>query len=283
MKQILFQEKSHGIFIERIVRDYEFSMPIKHMHAEYEIYYMLEGERYYFIEDDTYHIKTGTLVFIDRNEIHKTGSAGTSSYHDRIMLSLTEQIINPFLHKLGYSSLEYFFAHQRIFPMDETNQNYLNGLFEFMRRELRDKEDGYEDMVKLKIVEMLLFLSRCQKKLPTEAELSLSTSAKHKKVREATTYIRENYQSALSLQVIAEQLYVSKGYLSRIFREVTGVNVTDYINIQRIKYAKELLTGSKSNITEISELTGYDSITYFEKVFHKYTGTSPLKYRQALK
>ena len=283
MKHILFQEGTKGIIIERIIHDSEFSMPMKHMHEEYEIYYLLEGERYYFIEDDTYHIKTGAFVFVDQNEIHKTGSAGTSSFHDRIMLSLSGQTINPFLHKLGYSSLEYFFVHQRIFPMDETNQNYLNGLFEFMRRELRDKEDGYEDLVKLKIVEMLLFLSRCQKKLPAEAELSLSTSAKHKKVREATTYIRENYQSSLSLQVVAEQLYVSKGYLSRIFREVTGVNITDYINIQRIKHAKELLTGSNFNITEISELTGYDSITYFEKVFHKYTGISPLKYRQTLK
>ena len=50
MEQIIYAEKTDGISIDRIRRDAAFSMPRKHLHNEYEIYYLLEGERYYFID-----------------------------------------------------------------------------------------------------------------------------------------------------------------------------------------------------------------------------------------
>ena len=50
--------------IDRVVRDYNYSMDIRHIHEEYEIYYLLEGERYYFINQQTYLVTPGTLVFI---------------------------------------------------------------------------------------------------------------------------------------------------------------------------------------------------------------------------
>ena len=66
MEQIIYTEKTDGISIDRIRRDAAFSMPRKHLHNEYEIYYLLEGERYYFIDRRTCHVTGGSLVFIDR-------------------------------------------------------------------------------------------------------------------------------------------------------------------------------------------------------------------------
>ena len=71
MEQIIYAEKTDGISIDRIRRDAAFSMPRKHLHNEYEIYYLLEGERYYFIDRRTCHVTGGSLVFIDRNQILK--------------------------------------------------------------------------------------------------------------------------------------------------------------------------------------------------------------------
>ena len=86
MEQIIYTEKTDGISIDRIRRDAAFSMPRKHLHNEYEIYYLLEGERYYFIDRRTCHVTGGSLVFIDRNQIHQTSQAGPCS-HERILIS----------------------------------------------------------------------------------------------------------------------------------------------------------------------------------------------------
>ena len=66
MRQTVFEETTDGITIDRVIRDYEYTMPTKHLHDEYEIYYLLEGKRLYFIGQNTYLIGKGTMVFINR-------------------------------------------------------------------------------------------------------------------------------------------------------------------------------------------------------------------------
>ena len=82
----LYNELVDGFHIDRVVRDYNYSMDIRHIHEEYEIYYLLEGERYYFINQQTYLVTPGTLVFIDKEQIHRTGMASAGPHHDRIVL-----------------------------------------------------------------------------------------------------------------------------------------------------------------------------------------------------
>ena len=100
MEQIIYAEKTDGISIDRIRRDAAFSMPRKHLHNEYEIYYLLEGERYYFIDRRTCHVTGGSLVFIDRNQIHQTSQAGPCS-HERILISLDPSPFSEFLSSTG--------------------------------------------------------------------------------------------------------------------------------------------------------------------------------------
>lgn len=64
MNKILIETSMDGISMDRIIRNTEFTMATGHFHDEYEIYYLMEGERYYFIENKTYHIHKGSLVLI---------------------------------------------------------------------------------------------------------------------------------------------------------------------------------------------------------------------------
>ena len=75
MEQILFQNSMEGLEMERVVRDYEYSMVTRHFHATCELYYLVEGERYYFIDKQTYRIRAGDAVLIRPNQIHKTSMA----------------------------------------------------------------------------------------------------------------------------------------------------------------------------------------------------------------
>ena len=139
MEQILYAEKTDGIAIDRIRREAAFTMPCKHLHNEYEIYYLLEGERYYFIDRRTYLVTGGSLVFIDRNQIHQTSQAG-SGCHERILISLDRNPFSDFLAFTGEMSLEGFFRRNSgILTLDREGQNLAECLLDGAAKELHEK------------------------------------------------------------------------------------------------------------------------------------------------
>ncbi len=282
MEKVLFSDNVGGIMVERIERDSNFNMMSKHFHNEYEIYYLASGERYYFIEKQTYYIKKGTLVFIDRNQIHKTVMANTT-YHDRILMLLSEDALDAIFNLYDNIDIRSFFAkNSGVIELNELGQTYLENLISDITTELRGKHTGFEFVMKAKIAELIIFAYRCQTGENAKMQAETIHSEKYRKINEIAEYITHNYQHNISLADIAQRFYISKSYLSRIYKEVTGFTVNEYINIVRIKKAQQMLESTDYSITQIAEQIGYDSITYFEKVFKKYIEQSPLKYRKKL-
>lgn len=280
MQNIVFSDIVDGIMVERIERDYDFNMISRHFHNEYEIYYLLEGERYYFIDNQTYYVKKGSLVFVDRNKIHKTGAANTS-YHDRILIQILDETLEGiFLQQFNIDIVAFFSKYFGVLELNEAGQRYVENLIFAVMEEMKKRHTNYEFIIKAKLAELIVFALRCKKGENATYQVEIVKTQKHKKIHEIAQYIHENYSSKLSLEDLSKHFYVSKCYLSRIFKEVTGFTVNEYINIVRITKAKDLLEDSKHSITEVSEMVGYDSITYFEKVFKKYIEKSPLKYRK---
>jgi two-component system response regulator YesN len=92
-------------------------------------------------------------------------------------------------------------------------------------------------------------------------------------------YVDEQYTRDLCLERIADDLMVSAKYVSRIFKDKMGINLTDYICDVRVNKAKELLKTTNMKISEISSQIGIESRTTFLRVFKKRTGVSPNEYR----
>jgi len=278
LKDIIYEEHNAKLSIERLIRNKEFSMTVKHMHPQYELYYLIAGERYYFIESETYHITSGNLVLIDRDEIHKTASS-KDPYHERILVMISGECIHSIVTMLGLFSINQLIATRRIISFPSAIQPDILLLLEQIATELHFQRKGYETIINLKLGELLLLAFRCQNYPNPAATIKDISSPKHKKVDEIARFIREHYNDNLTLSSLSSLFFIQKEYLSRIFKEVTSVTLTEYIHIQRIKQAKEILENSNATITQVSEAVGYDSITYFEKSFKKYAGMSPLKYR----
>jgi two-component system response regulator YesN len=92
-------------------------------------------------------------------------------------------------------------------------------------------------------------------------------------------YIMEHYHEPISLNMIAEVIYLSPSYLSDLFKNQTGENLTNYLSKVRIEKAKELLKDRQMKSYEVGELVGYKDPAYFSKVFKKVVGVSPNEYR----
>lgn len=99
-------------------------------------------------------------------------------------------------------------------------------------------------------------------------------------VYKVTNYIRKNCHEKLTLDILAREVFLSKSYLSSIFKAETGVSLTEYIANIRIEKSKKLLTTEGVAISEIAQACGFKDQSYFSKVFKKETGISPKKYRK---
>jgi AraC-like DNA-binding protein/ligand-binding sensor protein len=108
------------------------------------------------------------------------------------------------------------------------------------------------------------------------------SNAKHADVIfKAVNFIKANYMKKIVLEDVAGSVYLSPAYFSRVFKQETGHNFSNYLNKIRIDESKKLLKNAGVNISDIAGMVGYEDQSYFSKVFKKITGVSPLKFRQS--
>ena len=98
-------------------------------------------------------------------------------------------------------------------------------------------------------------------------------------VYKITEYINANYSKRITLDDVAKEVYLSRSYISTVFKEEMGISLTEYIRDVRIEKSKLLLLDNKIRIIDISGLCGFEDQSYFTKVFHKAVGVTPKKFR----
>lgn len=109
------------------------------------------------------------------------------------------------------------------------------------------------------------------------------SDAKHANIiHRCTQYISANYKERITLEDTARMVYLSPAYLSRIFKQETGVTFNEYLNRVRVNKAKELLRRRELRMTDISLAVGYEDQSYFTKVFKRVAGMLPREYREKI-
>lgn len=137
------------------------------------------------------------------------------------------------------------------------------------------KIEACKDMDSLILISENLTIDYCQR-----VSLILYPKTNHPKINDAMHYIRENYQKRLTVGEIAQKVKLSDEYLSSKFRQVTGISLPNYINQQKISEAKQLLRFTDMTLPEITSYLSFSSQSYFQTVFKKMNGDTPMEYRQ---
>lgn len=99
-------------------------------------------------------------------------------------------------------------------------------------------------------------------------------------IRQAVNILNRDYALPLSQQQVADEIGISSGYLSTIFKEETGQGFHDYLTALRIKMATHMLTETATDFRAIASACGFQDYSYFFKVFKKRMGCTPTQYRQ---
>lgn len=101
-------------------------------------------------------------------------------------------------------------------------------------------------------------------------------------VAKAEHYIRTHYEEPITLEALAQHLNLNKSYLCTIFKKVTKDSFCNYTNKVRIEESKKLLKNTNDSMLDIALAVGFSSASYFNTIFKKLEGKTPLEYRKSI-
>ncbi len=236
----------------------------ENVHNYYELYFLLDGQAEVFVENRTHCLKKADIIIMKPNVLHRALSRKDSKqelaavYFDRQSI-ISKEIQERLDSQQGVISLPHT-ASERVLKLinillDETDNDLFHNAF-----------------VKSVLNEMLIFIFRNENKTNQE-----SAGVRFKNI---VDFVKENSRGDITLVSVAEKFSISEAHLSRIFKKNTGFNFIQYVNYQRIIYAKKRLSASDIPIGELALLSGFESSTHFGRVFKQLIGISPSEYRK---
>lgn len=246
------------------------SMNVLHNHNYYELYYLLDGQRSYFIDNAIYELNVGDIVIVPPNTLHRTIGDKTK-IHSRILISIPEEILEKEI--VGeYSTL----SKKYIFPITAKRRPFVEELFNRIEYETKSNDTYGPYLTKKYINEIFIFLLRAGRKneiiyIDNETDSVIGTAAR---------YIQRNFNRQVSLREVADMLGMDRTYFCKLFRNKAGFSFSQYIKEVRIIEAARLLTETEMSITEVAMSVGYNDSSYFAKVFKSIKGTTPLAFRK---
>lgn len=99
-------------------------------------------------------------------------------------------------------------------------------------------------------------------------------------IKNIKKYIAKHYKEKITLEQIADAVYLSPQYCCTLFSKYMGQTLFDFILMQKIEEAKGLIITTDYSLTEISELAGFDDYNYFSRIFKKHTGMNARDYKK---
>ncbi len=135
-------------------------------------------------------------------------------------------------------------------------------------------------LVDLMIKELIVRL------LQTKAKQTILTGTSDlfntNRIAHIVKYIREHLTEQISVDNLAGRACMSVSHFHKVFKNTLGESPIDYINFERIKYAKKLMATSRENLSQIAFLSGFNNVSYFNRQFKKLEMISPSQYRKML-
>lgn len=287
---LLREQISHGnamfpLMVHEIETDCSFKERVNcHWHDEIEILAVIKGEADIHIDNRSYPAKRGSIVFIPSNRLHSvTGKVGMP--FDFFAIVFDQALLNSFVNDvIQQQYIDSVKRNETVFPEfifpEQEWEREVYGLLLEIQEAFEKKETAFELIIKAKlyVIWYLLYVHAGKKGIepPKSADYRITVT------KSIIEYIKEHYESHISLAELSKKFNISEGHLCRFFKSMTKMSVTEYINYYRISISAELLRETDRDIGEIAGMTGFNNISYYNKLFRKYMHMTPSKFRQMI-
>lgn len=258
--------------------------PVFHSHIHYEVYYFHEGKCNYLIGDQIYNLVPGDLILMYGMTLH-CAKTDPSFPYIRSIIHFDPAILRPFLSfPQALPIMEPFeqFKNYRLCLRGEDKAEVERILTVMQEHKQRGDKVG-ESRVLLSFIDLLHFIyDQCLQPLRDQRDFP---SDKEKTVQDVIALLESRYtEDELNMLQLQDQLHLSKSYLAKIFKEVTGVTIFEYVYRKRINEARILfLLHPDLNVTEVCFRLGFKHLAHFSRLFKQHIGVSPERYKKQLK
>ncbi len=233
-----------------------------HWHPELEVDLIVDGEIEFVIGNVSYSLKTGDAIFINSNILHSINKK-----------TKTAKFIALVFGKdfLGYDNKFYNYLNKitsSAFALKECGDEIIK---------IKDLFSKCPDFYEFLIAEEYVKLVR--KVLLQSKGVFITEDVDSIRMKQIISYISDNYDKRITIEDLKRKLGIGKTEISRIIKQSTNFSFITYLNNYRIEKSLVLLNEDKYSITEIANLCGFNSSSYFTEVFHSLTGFTPRDYK----
>jgi AraC-like DNA-binding protein len=254
-----------------------------HRHHYLELSCVKGGRGKYYVDNAVYEVEEGDVFVFNNIEKHDIDVVGDVDLVNMVIHFEPRFIWNEGGNMFDYRYLAIFFNRSSFFKNrlqngKESTKAIFNLLLQ-IEQEFINKYPGYELMIKVRLLEILVRIIRdfdyaADGNVKTgNADPQLGT------INKLLKYIDAHIEDEIRLQDLSEVAHMNASYLSTLFKKYNGIGPIEYISRKRIHKAVQYLKSSDKSITEIAGLCGFNNAANFNKTFKKFTGSTPSEYR----
>lgn len=258
---------------------------LTHSHEWLELAYLEEGHLLHTVGDTTYTVDPGEYYYIEPNQLHSYISMPQKPISLMNIIFMPElidptltharelrDIYNHYLIHLKDAKLYKSPSQMKFIDSDGQVRQQFKNIFE----EVSEKKAGWKESARGLLIYIIIHMLRnAYSTDKPEAGLHLSEPI--------INYVQSHYMEAVKITDAFKNKNYSTSYLSRQFRQETGITFSDFLKHTRIDASCRLLANTEKSVSEIAETVGYHDTTFFHSTFRQVIGVSPLAYRKRFK
>ncbi len=235
-----------------------------HAHSEYEIYCLIHGNREYFINNSYYPLIEGDFILIPKGHFHHTLGGSCT----RILIAFSEEFLLQYYTPKAVNHLLEAFHHPHVRPTEKDSKR-INAIL-----------SNIKELYTVKDEEIFVLLAELLSILSHSPTVENHTPKSIEQITKITEYVEKHYMEISSIQDIANEFFLNKSYLCRLFKKVTNLPFSVYLNKIKLRQASQLLVTTNKKVSIIAEECGFHSCSYFCNMFQKEYDISPRRYRK---
>ena len=234
-----------------------------HWHDEIQFDYIIKGTILVQVGTSEFVLKPGESIFINTGMLHR-------------LVPVDEKRCELINSESDTHVIDSFVCSWKLAESDRLSRAYRECVAP-LAEQYRKKETGYEMAVKGCLC--LLWASLVEKGISAVRQISLKEERDLARIKEAMTYMQQNFSCKVSLEDVAQVVAISKSELCRCFRRVLKVSPMEYLIQFRLEEASRQLLSTDKSVTQIAIETGFDSPSHLGRFFLKEFGCTPRQYR----